>query len=58
MALPFTIENQPNQDELCYDITEDMELEFTFLPCKKRNVDLIWRWDDFCACQPKNRRSA
>ncbi|XP_028408010.1 uncharacterized protein LOC114530615 isoform X2 [Dendronephthya gigantea] len=42
--LPFTIENQPNQEELCYDMTENMKLEFTFLPCKKRNVDLVWRY--------------
>ena len=44
-TLPYRIFNQPNPDKLCYNITEDMELVFTFLPVGKQNGELIWRYE-------------
>lgn len=42
-VLPFKIHNQPDPNELCYDITDEMELIFTFPPCRKKNIDIVWR---------------
>lgn len=42
-VLPLKIRNQPDPNELCYKITLDMELEFTFPPCRKKNADIVWR---------------
>jgi hypothetical protein len=44
-SLPYKIFNQPDQEEICYDIDDDMELVFTFLPIKKKNANLVWRWE-------------
>ncbi|CAB4029632.1 Hypothetical predicted protein [Paramuricea clavata] len=41
-SLPYKIFNQSDQDEICYDIGDDMELVFTFLPIKKKNANLVW----------------
>ena len=41
--LPYKIFNQPDHEEICYDITDDMELVFTFSPTTSKNKDLIWR---------------
>ena len=42
-SLPYKIHNQPDPEEICYDITDDMELVFTFLPTTRDNKDLVWR---------------
>jgi hypothetical protein len=46
-SLPYKIYNQPDQEEICYDIGDDMDLVFTFLPIKKKNANLVWRWEDY-----------
>ena len=43
-SLPFKIFNQPEEEELCYEVTDDMELVFTFMRVSKLNKNLIWRF--------------
>ncbi|XP_028408011.1 uncharacterized protein LOC114530616 [Dendronephthya gigantea] len=43
-VLPLKIRNQPDPNELCYDLTLDMELVFTFPPCREKNIDIVWRY--------------
>ena len=44
-TLPYKIFNQPDPEELCHHINDDMELVFTFLPVGEHNVDLVWRYE-------------
>jgi len=43
-SIPISIYNQRMEDEMCYDITDDMQLKFTFPKVTKRNLRLIWRY--------------
>ena len=43
-TLPYRIFNQPDPEELCHEISNDMELVFTFLPVSERNHELVWRY--------------
>ena len=47
-SLPFKIFNQPEDEELCYEVTDDMELVFTFMAVSKENKNLIWRFVYIC----------
>ncbi|XP_028403682.1 uncharacterized protein LOC114526311 [Dendronephthya gigantea] len=42
--LPFRISRQPDKEDLCYDLTKEMELEFTFLKSSDDMHHLIWRY--------------
>ena len=44
--IPYRISRQPNNEELCYEITNEMELKFTFLKCSDEMAHLIWRFDN------------
>ena len=45
-VIPYTIQNQPDEEKLCHQMTKDMELVFTFAKCKStcQTADLIWRY--------------
>ena len=43
-GIPFMIKNQPDSEQLCYYIDDDMELVFTFPKCSPSNVGLVWRY--------------
>ena len=49
-SLPYKIHNQPDPDELCLEITEDMDLVFTFLPPAEKNAKLVWRYTNILSC--------
>ncbi|CAB4012723.1 Hypothetical predicted protein [Paramuricea clavata] len=42
--IPYRISRQPKKEEMCYDLTNEMELEFTFLKCSDDMAHLIWRY--------------
>jgi hypothetical protein len=41
--IPYRIARQENKEKMCYEITKEMELEFTFLKCSDDMSHLIWR---------------
>jgi hypothetical protein len=49
-SLPYKIYNQPDPDELCLEIGENMDLVFNFLPVARKNADLVWRYEISLDC--------
>ena len=41
-TIPFVITGQNNAEELCYEITNEMEVKFEFAPTKKPNI--LWKY--------------
>lgn len=42
--VPFVIENQSDKSKLCYEMSDDMELIFTFPRVKFNKICLVWRF--------------
>jgi len=43
-TIPFVIQNQPDKNNMCYEITANMELIFNFEKCKENKTDVVWKY--------------